>query len=338
MRRIVVVGGASPLGRRVVERMRSLAWVESVRGVETRLPGSPRANASSPRARRGRTERKAEESVAIEIDVVPFVPDPRPLGEYLAKERIDTVVQCALVPDRSGLGAHAHEADVIATMCLGAAIGQTGSLVRSWVLASSSAVYPLGSHAALIHDEFQAIARDEGTVAASIAEAEDYARESAHRLPHVDVAILRLQQLAGRAVRGPLAALLARDPVPSPLGFDPAIQLLHLEDAADALIHAAHQELAGIYNVASAGIVHWSEALRAMERRALPLLPLGIGPFEPLLARLGLPVLPAELVDLLRFGHAIDTRKLERAGWRPRYDQRSCLEALDAPGSGSPGT
>ena len=329
MRRVVIVGGASPLGRCVVERMRSLAWVESVRGLEARLPRSPRATSSSPRPRRGRIEDGAEEAVGIEIDVVPFVPDPRPFGEYLAKERIDTVVQCALVPDRSGLGSRTHEADVIATMCLGAAIGQTGSLVRSWVLASSSAVYPVGSHAALIHDESQTIARDEGTIAASIAEAEDYARESAHRLPHVDVAILRLQQLVGPAVRGPLAAVLARDPVPSPLGFDPAIQLLHVEDAADALIHAAHRELAGVYNVASAGIVRWEEALRAMERRGLPLLPFGTGPFEPLLARLGLPLLPAELVDLLRFGHAIDTRKLERTGWRPRHDQRGCLEALD---------
>lgn len=294
MNRVVVVGGASPLGRRVVERLRARPGVE------------------------------------VEQDVVPFVPDPRPFGEYLAKQRIDTVVQCGLVPDRSGVGAHAREADVIGAMCLGAAIGQDGSFVRSWVVASSSAILPIGSHAPLLQDERQAPARDGGRLAASIAEAEDYARETAQRLPHVAVAILRLQQLVGPAVRGPLAALLARDPVPSVLGFDPAIQLLHLEDAADALIHAASQALAGVYHVASAGVVRWGEALRVMERRTLPLLPVPVGPLEPLLDRLGLPFLPAELVDLLRFGHALDPRKLERTGWHARFDQRACLAELVA--------
>lgn len=331
MRRVVVVGGASPLGRCVVERVRALPGVDSVRGIEPRLPRSSRGPQRPERPQRhGRSKDGAlgDEVVEDELDVVPFVPDPRPFGEYLVKERIDTVVQCGLVPDRSGLGSHAHEADVIATMCLGAAIGQTGSLVRSWVLASSSAIYPIGSHAPLLHDERQTTAREEGTIAASIAEAEDYARESAHRLPHVDVAILRLQQLVGPDVRGPLAAVLARDPVPSPLGFDPAIQLLHLEDAAEALVHAAHRELAGIYNVASAGLIHWGDALRAMDRRSLPLIPLGAGPFETLLERLDLPFLPAELLGLLRFGHAVDARKLERTGWRARYDQRGCLDEL----------
>ena len=33
---------------------------------------------------------------------------------------------------------------------------------------------------------------------------------------------------------GPLSELLSRDVIPTPIGFDPAIQLLHTEDAVDA--------------------------------------------------------------------------------------------------------
>jgi UDP-glucose 4-epimerase len=310
MSRVVVTGGRSPLGRRVVQALRAHADVESVRGIEARSGGKERDD--------------------DEVDVVSFVPDHRPLVDYLEKEGIDTLVQCDLAPDRGGRGASAREADVIGTMCLGAAIGHRGSPIRSWVLASSSAVYPIGSRQALIQSERQELAAEAGTQAASIAEAEEYARDVALRLPHLNVAILRLQQLAGEQVRGPLASLLARALVPSPIGFDPLIQLLHSDDAVSALAFAARSELAGVYNVASAGWVHWGDAVRATGHTAFPVLPLSLALFDPLLDRLPVPALfaPADLLDLLRFGQAIDIQKIERAGWEPRRDQLDCLSAL----------
>ena len=316
MRRIVVVGGASPLGRRLVTRLAERPEVECVRAVENRAaPG-----------RSSESEDAGGEAVAIEA--VPFAPDPRPFGEFLVKEGIDTVVHANLVPDRCGASRSAREADVIGAMCVGAAIGQPGARVRSWVVVSSSEVYPIGSHAALLHGEHAALAPEAASVGASILEAEDYAREAAHRLPHVDVAVLRLQQLAGPDVAGPLARLLARDPIPAPAGFDPAIQLLHAEDALDAIVHAALRELAGVYNVASAGLIRLSDAIRLIGHAPRPLLPIGVAWAEPLCERLGLPILPAELAPLLRHGHALDARKLERTGWRPRFDQAECVAAI----------
>lgn len=312
MRRIAVIGGASPLGRALIERLGSHPDVEHVRGIESRAP----------------TDRRA----APELDVVSFVPDPRPLAEYFEKEGIDSVVHANLIPDRCGASARAREADVIGAMCLGAAIGQPGSPVRSWIVVSSSAIYPIGSLGALIHDERAVAPTDPIGIAASIAEAEDYARETARRLPHVNVAILRLQQLAGSGLGGALARLFARARVPAPLGFDPAIQWLHADDAVEAMVHAVSRELAGVFNVASAGLIRFGEAVRIAGCSSLPLLPVGAAPFEPLLGRLGLPYLPAELAALLRHGHAIDTAKLERTGWRPRFDQPACVAAIRAAG------
>lgn len=337
MRRIAVIGGATGLGRRVVETLQSRAGVQQIRAIESRALRPPRTrrkdSAADAAAGFGaeadaKSHAEAHGETDVDVDVVPFVPDPRPLGEYLAKERIDTVVHASLVPDRCGLTAQARAADVIGAMCLGAAIGHAGSQVRSFVVASSSAVYPIGSDAALLQDEHQPFLPDSAEIAASIAEAEDYARETAHRLPHVNVAILRLQQLAGPGVSGSLARLLSRRPVPSPVGFDPAIQLLHVEDAVGALVHAVEQELAGLYNVASAGLIRFGEAVVATGRPAFPVPPLGVAALEPMLERLDLPFIPAELAALLRYGHALDTAKLERTGWRARHDQRACLAAI----------
>ncbi len=296
-----MTGGSSPLGRRVREILEADPEVEHVRGVE---PSPGRGVVSGE-----------------ELDFVSFVPDHRPFAEYLAKGEIDAVIQC-------GLRADAREADVIPTLCLGAAIGHEPSPVRSWVVASSSLIYPIDSHSPLLQRESQELPRGEETLAASLAEAERYARDLAHRMPHVNVAILRLQQLVGVGTRGPLAALLARPGVPTPIGFDPAIQLLHLEDAASAMAFAARRELAGVYNVASKGLLHWHDAIRATGHARLPFLPMSVAMLEPLLERIGLPFVPAALLDLLRFGHVVDTAKLEREGWAPAYDQLDCLSLL----------
>lgn len=302
MRRIVVTEGGSPLGRRVIAALRSHPDIEQVRGIESRPD---------------RRSQPGEET----IDLVSFVPDHRPLSEYLEKGQIDSVIHFSLESDQAG-------ADVIGTLCLAAAIGHAGSPVRSWAIASSSSIYPIDSHAPLLQRESQQLPREDETLAASIAEAEGYARDLALRMPHVNVAILRLQQLVGPGVRGPLATHLGRPRVPSLIGFDPAIQLLHLEDAASAMAFAAVRELAGVYNVASKGLLHWHDALRATGHSSLPFLPVGFATTEPLLEALGLPFVPVALLDLMRFGHALDTTKLEREGWRPEHDQRSCLSLL----------
>lgn len=308
MSRILVTAGRSPLGRRVLEILESSPDVEWVRGIEAHAAHG----VEDPN----------------ELEILPFVPDHRRLAAYLVAERVDGVVQCGLVPDRSGVETKSRDADVIATMCLGAAIGSPGSPVRSWVLASSTAIYPIGSHSPLMQREHQPLPFEEGTLSATIAEAEEYARDLAHRLPHVNVAILRLQQLIGTGALGPLARLIARDPVPVPLGFDPPIQLLHVDDAASALDFAARSELAGIYNVASKGLLHWNDAVRATSRRLVPVLPMPLGLLDPVLDRLGLPYVPADLYDLMRFGHVVDTEKIEAAGWKAQYDQRDCLATL----------
>ena len=307
MRRIAVTAGRSPLGRCVADALRASPEVEQVRSIETR---------------------PSRDDSDDDLDVVSLTPDHRPFAEYLEKQRIDTVIQCGLVPDRSGLGSSARGADVITTMCVGAAIGDADCCVRSWILASSSHVYPIGSQSPLLQQEQQDLPRGDEPLAATIGEAESYARDVARRRSYLNVAIMRLQQLVGPGVRGPLASLLARNPVPTPMGFDPAIQLLHLEDAASALAFAAQADLAGTYNVASAGVIRCHDAVLAAGRNRFAVLPMSAGLLEPLLGRLGIPVVPAELLALLRFGHAVDTKKIERTGWQPAHDQLDCLSLL----------
>jgi UDP-glucose 4-epimerase len=214
-------------------------------------------------------------------------------------------------------------------MRLCAAVSEPSLPVRSLVLVSSSSVYPATSHAPMLRREEGATETTETALAASLLECEDYARDVAVRAPHLCVAILRLAEPAGTGVVGPLGALLGPRAVPVALGFDPPVQWLHVQDAVRAIVYSGEAELAGVYNVASEGVVRWSRALRALRRRAMYLPPFEAGAFQPLLRGLGLPHVPNGLGALLRFGRALDTSKLASAGFAPKADQAACLEAMD---------
>jgi nucleoside-diphosphate-sugar epimerase len=308
MRRLVVLGGGTPLGRRVVAALRENAEVDCAVGIERHRFNDPAMNDG--------------------LEFISWSSDHRPFAEYLLKEEIDTVIDCGLVADRGGAETRPSGADVISAMYVGAAISDERSFVRSWVLASSSALYSSQSYMPLLLREEYALSTLSNDRATSIAEAEEYARSLAKRLPHVNVAIMRLQELAGPDCRGPLAALLARPLVPRIPGFDPTIQLLHADDAVSALSWAAKVELAGIYNVSSVGMLRWSDAIRLIDHRSFPLLPVPLPLVEPLLENMGIPFVYSSMFDLLRYGQAIDIEKLAQAGWCPKNAQLECLSGL----------
>lgn len=306
MRNVLVTRAESPLGHGLLLRLRRFYDLGRVIGCDRR---------PHPCAETG-------------VEHVNLAEDHRGWVDILARHEIDTVIHCGLAPDRSGRREPATEAGVIETMRLGAAIASDDVGVRTWVVASSSAAYPIGPDAPLLHRESSATADLPGSFAESLLEAEAYATDVAVRAPHVNVSILRLQQLAGEGAYSPMSAVLEQPLLPSIPGYDPPLQLLALEDAVRALAFAAELELAGAYNVASAGIFRFSDAVRMLERTALPVLPFEVGLFAGMARRLGIPHLPEGSVDLLRFGHALDTAKLAAAGFEPDYDQAACLGRL----------
>jgi len=305
---MVVLGGGTPLGRRVIVSLQRKVEVDRAVGIEPHPFDHPAMNE--------------------DLEFLSWAPDHRPLAEYLLKEEIDTVIDCGLVADRACTATQPSGADVISAMYVGAALADERSPVRSWVLASSSAFYPSQSYMPLLQREEHSVCPVTNNRGTSIAEAEEYARSLAKRLPHVNVAIMRLQELAGHDCRGPLATLLARPFVPQIPGFDPSVQLLHVDDAVSALSWAAEVELAGIYNVSSANMLRWSAAIEATGHRGFPIFPISVLPLEPLLARLEIPFVSSSMFDFLRYGLAIDIEKIGHAGWSPKNDQLDCLATL----------
>jgi len=306
MKNVMLDGAASPLGNRLAEFLADRPEVKRLVGIEAELSsdGSP------------------------EIETTAYEPDHRRQLEFMREYEIDTVIQCGVAPDRSGGPMKSEMADVIGTMRLGAAIGHADSPVRSWIVLSSSSVYPVNSNRPLLNHEGSKTLADEDVLSTSLLEAEEYAADVARRAPHLNIAILRLQELIGLDVRGALSSLFDQTLVPSVIGHDPVIQFLHIEDAVAAVSYAANLELAGIYNVASRGVIRFDEFLASTRRQSFWLPPIEAGPLAPFAAMLGLPHIPDGLLDRLRFGHAIDTGKIEAAGFKASADQLDCAAVL----------
>lgn len=308
MKNVMVDGASSPLGAAIAEALSHRPEVERLVGVEPELSSS-----WSP-----------------EVELIDSEPDHRLMFQYMQDYKIDTVIQCGLAPDRTGDHREPEAGNVIETMRLGAAIGHKGSPVRSWVVLSSSAIYPIDSKRPLLNSEDSELVSDEDLLNSTLAEAEEYAVDVACQSPHLNVSILRLQEIVGSEMRGPLSSHFDQAIVPYVLGHDPVLQFLHVEDAIDAVTFAADLELAGIYNVASRGVIRLEEFLRFLEKRTIPVLPLESGLLGSLAGSIGLPYLPDHLLPHMRFGHAIDTGKIEAAGYKPRADQLDCASAFTA--------
>jgi UDP-glucose 4-epimerase len=127
-----------------------------------------------------------------------------------------------------------------------------------------------------------------------------------------------------------LARYLSLPIVPTFTGFDPRLQLLHEDDAADAIVRAVMGDHAGVYNVAGGGVVLLSQAIDVMGGRAAPILP----PYGRWFSRLAIRMfagvdVPAHLADVVAFGSVMDCTRLESDfGWKPAYSSRQTMDAL----------
>jgi UDP-glucose 4-epimerase len=243
---------------------------------------------------------------------------------------VDTIVHAAMCPTRSGAQERGR-ADVIFTLQVGAAASGRDSPVRTLVAVSSTEVYPAEARTPLWRREDEPLRPSPSSEAASALEAEDQLRDVAEHHPHVAVSILRLADLAGPEVVSPLGMLLRRPLVPFVAGYDPAVQLLHIDDAVGAIIHAVTHELAGTYNVAGPGVVHWRRAAGRVGGMPVPVPAVWISKAVATAIALpaGLDAL-SRVGDVLRFGRCVDTTALADSGFVPRQTTEACVRGARA--------
>jgi UDP-glucose 4-epimerase len=117
--------------------------------------------------------------------------------------------------------------------------------------------------------------------------------------------------------------------VPTPLGFDPRLQLLHESDAVEALRLASIADRPGVVNVAGSGVLTLAQLLRRVGRVRVPVPAAALGAVGAAVRNSGVVDITAEESAYLNFGRVVDTTRLvEQFGYEPRYTTAEALESF----------
>jgi len=250
------------------------------------------------------------------------------IAKVIRNNDVDTVVHAAAASytPRAG-GAALKELNVMGAMQLFAAC-QKAPALRRVVLKSTSEVYGSSAHDPVVFTEDCTSRRPLGSgFAQDSLDIEGYARGLGRRRPDIAVTILRLANLIGPAMDTALSRYLAGPFVPTVLGRDARLQLLHEQDALGALERATMAGKAGTFNIGADGIIMMSQAIRRAGRIALPVPGFGVWAVDSLRRLNNYTEINREQLNYLSFGRVMDTTRMKvELDYHPKW---STAEAFD---------
>jgi UDP-glucose 4-epimerase len=150
------------------------------------------------------------------------------------------------------------------------------------------------------------------------------------RQPSVQTVILRPVHIVGPSIRNaPSNYLRLRHPW-TLAGFDPMVQLIHVEDAARAMMEAAlRPEPRGVYNVVGPGEVPLSKVLEELGHRPIPVPHPLARPLLKTLFKYRMSNFPPPELDHIQFLCAVDGRRWgEQVGWKPQHSMRETIRSV----------
>jgi UDP-glucose 4-epimerase len=251
------------------------------------------------------------------------------IAKVIRNNDVDTVVHAAAasyVP-RAGARAALKELNVMGAMQLFAACQKAPS-VRRVVLKSTSEVYGSSPRDPVVFTEDCTSRRPLGSgFAHDSLDIEGYARGLGRRRPDIAVTILRLANLIGPAMDTALSRYLAGPIVPTVLGRDARLQLLHEQDALGALERGTMAGKAGTFNIGGDGIIMMSQAIRRAGRIAVPVPGFGVFAVDSLRRLNHYTEITREQLNYLSYGRVMDTTRMQmELDYHPKW---STPEAFD---------
>jgi UDP-glucose 4-epimerase len=246
--------------------------------------------------------------------------------KVLQTTEVDTLVHLNLLaaPGRAGGRGRMKEINVIGAMQLFAAC-QRAEQLRKVVVRSTTAVYGASAGDPALFTEGMTAREELRGFGKDALEVETYARTMARRSPHLQLTTLRFANFIGARIDSLMTRYLSLPAIPTALGYDPRLQLVHEDDALEVLVRSVREDHPGTFNVAGDGVVPLSQVVRLLGKPPLPVVRPLASPVAGLVRRAGVDF-PVDQLALLLYGRGVDTSRLaEEFGWSPEHSTREAL-------------
>ncbi len=200
--------------------------------------------------------------------------------------------------------------------------------VRKVVFLSSSDVYgPRSDNAQFLNEEAPLMASLDFPAIRDLIEADMQATSFFWRAggQNIETAILRPVHILGSVQNAP-SKYLRLPRIPTVMGFDPMVQVIHEEDIADAIVMALKPGIRGVLNISGPGEYPLSVLLKETGK---PLLPMPLGVFQKYIKSLWrwrLTSFPVPMLVHILYTCMVDGSRARRVlGFRPKYSLKEIV-------------
>jgi UDP-glucose 4-epimerase len=307
--RIAVTGASGNLGRLILPRLEADPAVSKLWALDIRRPLSSSSKLSYRRVDLVRHEAEKE------------------LGALLREEKIDVLYHLAFHLGR-GRGSLAHELEVMGTLQILSAVA--AAQVARLIVPSSTALYGArGEHPAWMDETTPLSGCPDSRFVQDKVRVEEQLRSFRKSHPETKVIVLRMAPVVGPDCDNPFTRYLEGTHIPTLLGFDPLLQVVHQDDAAAALHLALHADVQGEFNIVGEGVISLSGLVRQAGKRSLPLPQPMAHTAVRALNLSGASALPPSMLSYLHYSWIADgTRAAQQLGFRARHHVKDAVRTL----------
>jgi len=255
--------------------------------------------------------------------------------EVFRKNEVRAVIHQGIMHDPRMSAEEHHSFNVLGTTRILEYCAKYG--VKKLVVLSSANVYgPSPDNSNFLTEDAPLMAASRFSGVRDLIEVDMLAHGFFWRHPQVETVILRPVHVVGPNIKNAPSNYFRLKRPWMLAGFDPMIQLIHVEDAARAMIEALRPEPKGVYNVVGPGEVPLSAVMRELGRAPIPVPhPVARGALN-LLFRYRIANFPAPELDHLQYLCAVDgSRWVKEIGWKPAYSMRETIRSVIADGVGA---
>lgn len=248
--------------------------------------------------------------------------------EVFRKRDVTALVHLGIMHDPRGKNEDHHTWNVAGFQKLMQYAEQFG--VRKVVLLSSANVYgPRPDNPQFLSEDAPLLAAGRFVDIRDLVEVDMCAQSYVWRTHQLEVVVLRPTHILGVVHNAPSNYLRLKR-VPTILGFDPMVQVVHQDDVLAAVELALAPGVRGIYNIAGPPGARLSKLVELLGRTQVPLPASWVKLGLEGLFRWKMTSFPAPELDFIRYVCMVDDDKARRElGYAPRFGLEATLAAVD---------